>query len=258
MRRIQFSATGVIDQEERGGDRRAVSEDGSRIVFMTAEPLSSRATNGLVNVYEWHEGAVSLVSCGCSPEPDSEAVITPSGRDLFFVTSAGLVTGDTDGAPDIYDARIGGGFPVSEAPVERCEGDACQGPLTNPAPLLVPGSAVQAPGENAAPAPAVVGVKAKPQAKKKGQEETQGQEEAGEVQGQEVGEGEEIMFSRFMPGGVCGARERALVGVGVLLGIFVLSAVCAVSAVAARGRFKIEHFSLQTTIPTQSHGNRRV
>ena len=82
-------------------------------------------------------------------EPDSEPVITPSGRDLFFKTSAGLVKEDTDGAPDIYDARIGGGFPVAEAPVERCEGDACQGPLTNPAPLLVPGSAVQASGENA-------------------------------------------------------------------------------------------------------------
>ncbi len=36
-------------------DNRAVSEDGSRIVFTTAEPLSPAASNGLVNVYEWHE-----------------------------------------------------------------------------------------------------------------------------------------------------------------------------------------------------------
>jgi len=35
-------------------------------------------------------------------------------------------------------------------PAERrqCEGDACQGALTNPAPLLVSGSVSQTPGEN--------------------------------------------------------------------------------------------------------------
>jgi hypothetical protein len=137
-----------VKQEERGGVRRDVSEDGSRIVFMTAEPLSPMATNGQVNVYEWHDGAVSLISCGCSTEADEEAVITPSGRDVFFVTSAGLVSEDTDGVPDVYDARLGGGFPAPEPPLQRCEGDACQGPLTNPAPLLVPSSAVQAAGEN--------------------------------------------------------------------------------------------------------------
>ena len=64
--RTALGFTGEIGQEERGEDRRAISEDGARIVFMTADPLSSKATNGLVNVYEWHEGTVSLVSCGCA------------------------------------------------------------------------------------------------------------------------------------------------------------------------------------------------
>ncbi len=150
--RIEPDVTGVIAGEERGGVRRAVSEDGSRIVFMAVEPLSAGATNGQVDVYEWHNGSVSLVSCGCSTEPDRDPVLTASGRDLFFKTAAGLVAGDSDGAPDLYDARLGGGFTPPQAPPERCEGDACQGPLTNPAPLLVPGSAVQAAGENA-PAP---------------------------------------------------------------------------------------------------------
>src|SRR6185437_8529350 len=60
---------------------------------------------------------------------------------------------DNDQAPDIYDARIGEGFPEPQLPAASCEGEACYGPLTNPAPLLVPGSAVQAPGGNLAQAP---------------------------------------------------------------------------------------------------------
>jgi hypothetical protein len=137
-----------LASQEHNVFARAASEDGSRIVFSTLEPLSPHAENGQFDVYEWHDGVVSLVSCGCSTGPDREPVITPSGRDLFFTSSAALVPEDTDGALDVYDARLGGGFAPVEAPVQRCEGDACQGPLTNPAPLLVPGSAVQTPGED--------------------------------------------------------------------------------------------------------------
>lgn len=135
---------------------RAISEDGSRIVFLSAEPLSNAATNGLLNVYEWREGggrgegAVSLLSGGTSEKPSAEPIISPSGRDVFFVTSQGLEPQDTDGLNDVYDARTGAGFPPVSTPKQACSGDACQGPLTNPAPVLVPGSAVETPGENLA------------------------------------------------------------------------------------------------------------
>jgi hypothetical protein len=133
-------------------DNRAVSEDGSSIVFRTAEPLSPRAINKLTDVYEWHEGSgggeVTLLSSGTAEEPVSDVVISEDGSNVFFITSQGLVPGDTDGAPDIYDARIGPGFPPAPAGSQECSGDACQGPLTNPAPLLIPGSVSQAPGEN--------------------------------------------------------------------------------------------------------------
>jgi hypothetical protein len=56
---------------------------------------------------------------------------------------------------DLYDARIGAGFPAVPAAPEECSADACQGPLTNPAPLLVPGSVSQSPGENLTSPPAV-------------------------------------------------------------------------------------------------------
>ena len=151
-------------------DSRAISEDGSRIVFRTKEPLSPGASNGQMNVYEWHkepgssgEGDVSLISTGTGAGPVEDVVISPSGRDVFFVTSQGLMPQDTDGVPDIYDARLGGGFRAAAAPAQPCSGDACQGPLTNPAPLLVPGSVSQAPGENV-PTPSTV--KLKPKVKK--------------------------------------------------------------------------------------------
>jgi hypothetical protein len=163
----------VFDQAEM--QSRAISEDGSRVVFTSAEPLSPAAINGLVNVYEWHkepgwsEGVVSLVSSGSDEVPDEHVVISPSGRDLFFITSQGLVPQDSDGVSDVYDARLGGGFPSPLAERQSCSGDACQGPLSAPAPALVPGgTATQAAGESfAAPAPAKAAVKskAKPKAK---------------------------------------------------------------------------------------------
>ncbi len=151
---------------EHGLGSRAASEDGSRIVFVSAEPLSPMAANGLDNAYEWHEGpggsegSVSLVSSGHSSEPVKDVTISADGSSVFFVTVDGLVPQDTDGLPDVYDARLGAGFPQAPANGRPCEGDACQGPLTTPAPLLVPGSVLQAPGGNfASPAPSSAATK---------------------------------------------------------------------------------------------------
>lgn len=158
---------------------RALSEDGSRIVFESADPLSPKAVNGLVNAYEWHmqpgwpEGRTSLVSSGDDAEPVGEKegrslniAITPSGNDIFFTTVRGLLPQDTDGASDLYDARLGQGFPSVETPRQPCAGDACQGPLTNPAALLVPGSVSQAPGESLVPAADKVAPKKKAKSSK--------------------------------------------------------------------------------------------
>lgn len=163
-------------------DVRAISQDGSRIVFTTAGPLSPQANNGLTHVYEWHKdtgsaaGEVGLVSPGVSEVPESESVLSPSGRDLYFVTRAGLVPQDTDGARDIYDARIGGGSPEVAVDEEPCASDACQESLPPPAPLLVPGSAALEVGEtivspSSQQATGVGSKKAKKEAKKKAKKE---------------------------------------------------------------------------------------
>lgn len=133
-------------------DDRAISADGSTVLFMSAEPLSAGVVNGLQNVYAWHEGRVGMVSSGTAALPDEEPVISPSGRDVLFLTSSGLVPSDTDGLSDLYDARVGGGFPVQPAEVEMCE-MGCHGPVSAPAPALVPGSATQPAGGNFPPPP---------------------------------------------------------------------------------------------------------
>lgn len=133
---------------------RAISTDGSVVVFRTAAPLVSFDTNtgdapGCgsrttgCDVYEWTAdghgecqtagGCVALVSDGVDRHGTFGGNLSASGRDITFYTSHGLVSGDTDGIGDIYDARVGGGFPAFSLPPE-CEGaEGCRG-VTPPAP----------------------------------------------------------------------------------------------------------------------------
>jgi len=99
----------------------AMTDDGSTVVFETAEGLSPADTDGITDVYEWHEGQVSLISSGGG----FVLGITPSGRDILFDTGQVLTAGDGGNEGDFYDARVEGGFPVSTP--EPCSGEACQG-----------------------------------------------------------------------------------------------------------------------------------
>jgi hypothetical protein len=115
----------------------AMTDDGSTVVFETAEALSSADADGATDVYEWHEGQVSLISDGGGTEP----WITGSGKDIFFRTTQPLTAGDSGTEEDIYDARVEGGF--SAITLAPCSGEACQG-----APALPP----QPPGTSASAA----------------------------------------------------------------------------------------------------------
>jgi hypothetical protein len=139
------------------------------VFFSSDASLVPQAVSGQTEVYEYHEGAVSLISDGQSPSGSELKSITPSGQDVFFETPDQLVGRDVDNQVDIYDARIDGGFP-EPPPAAPCEGEACQGTPAGAPVLLSPGSEFQAGGEgatlNAAPAPAPKASKRTPQAKK--------------------------------------------------------------------------------------------
>ncbi len=165
--------------------RLSVSADGSYVFFQSPVGLTPQAFDRKVlkidelgepvlanNVYEYHDGTVSLVSDGqdvssVTYEPIVELIGTDtSGRDVFFRTVDPLVGQDTDTNVDVYDARIDGGFP---APVARpsCSGDACQGALRGAPVLLSPGSEFQAGGNPPLAGEPATKPKAKPKSKTK-------------------------------------------------------------------------------------------
>jgi WD40-like Beta Propeller Repeat len=147
---------------------RAITEDGSYIVFSSSEKLQTSAIDGAPNVYLWHNGAVSMISDGRDPEGATDAVISASGADVFFETRERLVAQDIDALGDIYDARIDGGFP---APTKEasCSGESCQGTVPAAPGLAGNETSTFSAGGNLPPAstafPSPTGVKPKPATK---------------------------------------------------------------------------------------------
>jgi hypothetical protein len=121
----------------------------------TADPEHLRR-----NVYEYEAGRVFLIArgSGLNDEGGNPALsatrlwgVDASGENVFFSTLERLVPSDRDGRPDLYDARVGGGFPQ---PVSQpnCEAAAsCQGAGTAPPAFGVPASATLLGAGNATP-----------------------------------------------------------------------------------------------------------
>ncbi len=95
------------------------------------------------NVYEWRRDGVD----GCVEPQGCLALITdgssngflnlligasPSGEDVFIYSLSKLAPQDSDNAGDIYDARVGGGFPAPPAIPVECENGSCAVPSSAP------------------------------------------------------------------------------------------------------------------------------
>ncbi len=141
----------------------AVSADGSVVLFSSRAalvPSAMQATaNGAASVYEYHSsgfiknGSVSLLSSGRDTASATGVGLTASGGDAFFVTSIPLLAQDVDTSFDLYDARVGGGFP---APLmSGCEGEACQGAEVSAPSSAGPGSVFGVGGGNLVSPPPV-------------------------------------------------------------------------------------------------------
>ena len=113
--------------------------DNGQVFFQTDDALLPADANGAQDVYEYESGQVHLLSTGTSPVDSFFLDATTNGSDVFLLTSQPLVPQDIDGAYDIYDARVGGGFPVT-TPTPPCQGESCKPPESSPAPVPVPGS----------------------------------------------------------------------------------------------------------------------
>lgn len=120
---------------------RLLSDDGRYVFFTTSEGLVSQDVNGQEDVYEYDAltGTTSLISAGTGSQASRYVDNSPSGADVVFSTYDPLVPQDVDGAEDLYDARIDGGFSAAPVPSE-CSGDACQGTTTAFPGFAAPGS----------------------------------------------------------------------------------------------------------------------
>ncbi|MFL5818094.1 MAG: hypothetical protein ACJ76L_10900 [Conexibacter sp.] len=111
-----------------GARPRYLSADG-HVFFSTADALVPDDTNGVTDTYECdaRTGSVALLSTGRSADGAWFVDASTSGDDVFFVTRTRLVGADRDALVDLYDARVGGGFPEPALAPRACVGEECQG-----------------------------------------------------------------------------------------------------------------------------------
>jgi hypothetical protein len=122
-----------------------LSADGSTVFFQSDEPLLSSDVNATTDVYEWHEGTLSLISTGSSPQPSLLMGASADGRNVFFRTAEQLVgTAQQEGTRAIYDARVGGGFPSAPPSPDPCATVLCGETLPGEAAEPEPASALLA------------------------------------------------------------------------------------------------------------------
>ena len=129
---------------------RALSSDGNRLFFDSYDALLLTDTNEAKDVYMWQApdsgdcdasdanyfeqngGCLSLISTGKDSRASSFVDASADGSDVFFSSGERLHGSDVDELIDIYDARIGGGFPPPPPSPGACDLDAgaCEGPGT--------------------------------------------------------------------------------------------------------------------------------
>lgn len=113
---------------------RALTADGNRLFFESADPLVLGDTNAATDVYQWSAegvggceregGCVALLSSGLAVGGARFLDASADGEEVFFVTPRSLIRTDPGGA-DVYVAKVGGGIPIPDPPIP-CLGDACQ------------------------------------------------------------------------------------------------------------------------------------
>ena len=171
----------------------SMSDNGEYVFFQSPVALAPGALNDVPigsnegvaldegfaqNIYEWHDGHVSLISDGKDVTPTFGAIndkVSPvellgtdaTGSNVFFDTYARLAPEDTDSARDIYDAHV-----CSEAqpcsaprfePSSGCGEASCHGLAAAPGESAPPVSELfSGPGNLAPPLAKLTAPRAKP------------------------------------------------------------------------------------------------
>ncbi len=147
---VQVSPSGEFtrsaSRQLSSGPVRALSDNGQYAFFDSTQSLVPQATNGTLDVYEWHDGRISLIGSGADPAPSFFLGYSPNpgahteeareAGNVFIGTHAQLVPQDTNSLGDIYDARAcEPDSPCIEPPqgeTQQCLGGTCQTPPPAP------------------------------------------------------------------------------------------------------------------------------
>jgi len=174
--------THMSTQESRYGSR--VIDSSGREFFTSNAALVPQDTNGKMDVYEFEptgvggctsasetfqqslEGCISLISSGKSPRESAFLDATPSGNDVFFVTTAALAPQDGDATFDAYDASVCGPetenacLPEPAATPKPCESiSECHTATSTPPPgVVAPATTKTGASGNVASTPGKTGV----------------------------------------------------------------------------------------------------
>ena len=115
------------------GLSRQFSNGGASLVFQTAERLSADDVNTADDVYLWRaeDNEFFLLSSGNSIQPAIAGTMSPDGDTITLTTAAPLLPEHTSNSVATYVVSRGGGFEPAPAPPEPCQGDGCQGELSD-------------------------------------------------------------------------------------------------------------------------------
>jgi hypothetical protein len=116
-----------------------LSANGERVFFQGSDRVLPQSAGTRSAVYEYYDGKVTPISRLGGNLESYFVASSPSGRDVFFATREALVPNKNAGDFLLYDARIGGGFPLAP---QSCTGASCQGPLSTPPAAVAPASSL--------------------------------------------------------------------------------------------------------------------
>jgi hypothetical protein len=130
---------------------RALSDDGARLFFQSADAVVLEAQSGETNVFEYEGGAAQLLT----PGEGSSAVLlgtSASGQDVFVASFEELSPQGQGPVFAIYDARENAVVVPPASSSSGCQGETCRG--VGPAAPVLAGagsSSFEAPGKVATP-----------------------------------------------------------------------------------------------------------
>jgi WD40-like Beta Propeller Repeat len=110
---------------------RNVSDDGV-VYFQTATALVPGDSDGAIDIYEYRDGRVNLISTGAEAQDSAFGDASVDGSTVFFESSASLVPGAQAGIYHIYAAKEGVANFTTPTPAPSCTGTDCRASLIAP------------------------------------------------------------------------------------------------------------------------------